>query len=34
MNVSLVEVIETMVKEKADETDPAELIDTLMGVKK
>lgn len=34
MNVSLLEVIETMVKEKADETDPAELIDKLMGVKK
>jgi hypothetical protein len=34
MNVSLVEVIETMLKEKADETDPAELMDKLMGVKK
>jgi hypothetical protein len=34
MNVSLVEVIETMLKEKADETDPAELMDKLRGVKK
>ncbi len=33
-NVSLLEVIETMIKEKADETDLNKLIDELMGIKK
>jgi hypothetical protein len=34
MNVSLSEAVETMLKEKADETDPSELMDKLRGVKK